>query len=92
MIGISHVPVQDPHVEAEVIDNEVVLYHPRLASALYLNPTAALIWGLCDGKRSIREIQGIIENSYPDAVSTELLNDILASLASLQKSGVISVR
>jgi hypothetical protein len=36
-------PVADIKVEA--IEGELLLYHPRQTVAVYLNPTAAVIWG-----------------------------------------------
>ena len=70
---------------------EMVLYHPQLTNAVYLNPTAALIWGLCDGRRSVREIVGIIENTYPDAGPT-LSENVGEVVDRLQGTGVIVVR
>jgi Coenzyme PQQ synthesis protein D (PqqD) len=64
MIDLIPKPVAD--VEMEVIEGEVLLYHPRQTRVVYLNQTAALVWGLCDGNRSVGEIIRVIEESYPD--------------------------
>jgi hypothetical protein len=86
---IDHVPVRAADIEMEVVDGEVLLYHPQHARAVYLNPTAAVIWGLCDGCRSVREIIQVVGESYPDADS--LADDVLATLNQLQESGVLVV-
>jgi len=78
-------------VEAEIVGTEMVLYHPTLTSAIYLNPTAALIWGLCDGQRSVHEITGIIANTYPDAGPT-LADEVGETVDRLQQNGVLLVR
>ena len=85
---IGLVPRSAADVETEVVDSEVLLYHPSQTRAVYLNPTAALIWGLCDGKRSVREIIRLIGESYPDA-SADLTDDVLATLNRLRESGVL---
>ena len=85
------IPSHAADVEAEIVGTEMVLYHPQLTNAVYLNPTAALIWGLCDGRRSVREIVGIIENTYPDAGPT-LSEDVGEVVDRLQGTGVIVVR
>lgn len=85
------IPEQVANVEAEVVGDEMVLYHPQSSNAVYLNATAALIWGLCDGRRSVREIVGLIENTYPDA-GPALIDDVGAVVDQLQGSGVIVVR
>jgi hypothetical protein len=86
---IDRIPIPAAHVETEVVDSEVLLYHPQQTRAFYLNPTAAVIWGLCDGSRSVREIIRVIGEGYPDAGN--LSDDVLATLNRLQESGVLVV-
>ncbi|MFZ1883838.1 MAG: PqqD family protein [Rhodoplanes sp.] len=88
MIDLIPTPAAD--VAAEVVEGEVLLYHPQETRAVYLNPTAAVIWGLCDGKRSAREIIRVIGESYPDAVTT-LTEDVLVTLRELQANGVLVI-
>jgi len=86
MMDLILVPVAD--VATEIVDDEVLLYHPQNARVIYLNPTAAVVWGLCDGTRSMRSIIELISESYPDA-GTSLSEEVLATLNQLQKSGVL---
>jgi hypothetical protein len=74
------VPAAD--VKAEVIEGELLLYHPAQTRAIYLNPSAAVIWGLCDGKRQARQIVELIHQNYPDA-NAELADDVLLTLQKL---------
>ncbi len=87
--SIDHIPVPVAGVEMEVVEGEVLLYHPQQTRAVYLNPTAAVVWGLCDGSRSIGDIIRVLGESYPDADS--LTDDVLATLNQLQESGVLVV-
>jgi Coenzyme PQQ synthesis protein D (PqqD) len=87
---IDLIPKPTADVEMEVIEGEVLLYHPRQTRAVYLNPTAAVIWGLCDGNRPAREIIRVIGESYPEAVAT-LTDDVLATLKELRESGVLVI-
>lgn len=43
-------------VFVEVIEGECLAFYPRHTRAFYLNPSAALIWGLCDGARSTDDV------------------------------------
>ena len=62
--GIVHL---DPDYLIEKIDNEIVAYHPTRTVSLYLNDTGALIWELCDGRRSVADIIAILASHYPEA-------------------------
>jgi hypothetical protein len=86
MIDLVPVPVADVKVEA--IEGELLLYHPRLTKAIYLNPTAAVIWSLCDGQRRVSDIIQLIGESYPDA-RDQLTQEVFATLAQLRDSGVL---
>jgi hypothetical protein len=87
---IDLVPKPTPDVEMEVVEGEVLLYHPSQTRAVYLNPTAAVIWGLSDGKRTVREIIRAIADFYPEAAMT-LSDDVLMTLKELQENGVLVV-
>ena len=51
----------------ERIDGEITVYHPTLTTAVYLNETGALIWELCDGKRTIIDIIEMLSGQYPES-------------------------
>ena len=36
---------------------------------MHLNRTAALIWYLCDGRRTVEQILGLLRDAYPEARS-----------------------
>ncbi len=87
---IDRIPKPTADVEMEVVEGEVVLYHTGQTRAVYLNPTAAMIWRLCDGKRSVREIIRMIVSSYPEAAMT-VADDVLMALKELQENGILAV-
>jgi hypothetical protein len=87
---IEWIPKPIANVATEVVDGEVLLYHPGQTRAVYLNPTAAVVWGLCDRNRSVRDIIRVIAESYPDA-GASLTDDVLLTLKSLRECGVLVV-
>jgi len=87
MIDMVPVPVAD--VRVETIEGELLLYHPQQTKAIYLNPTAAVIWSLCDGQRRIGEMIALIGESYPES-KERLTEDVLATIAQLRDGGVLS--
>lgn len=62
----NRVVTVEPGYLLEKIDNEITVYHPTLATSLYLNETGALIWELCDGVRPISEVIDVLVELYPE--------------------------
>src|ERR1022692_4556808 len=85
---MDQVPVPIADLKTEIIEGELLLYDPRQTKAVYLNPPAAVIWSLCDGRRQVREIIRLIGDGYPDSKAT-LTEDVLATLDQLYQSGVL---
>ncbi len=86
---LNTVPVPVADVRAETIEGELLLYHPLQTRAIYLNPSAAVIWSLCDGHRRIGDIVALIAESYPDS-KDQLAEDVFATVAELRDSGVLT--
>lgn len=81
------IPKRDPSCDDEVLDGEIVLYCSTVAKAVYLNASAALVWQLIDGYRSIREIETLLTGAYPEAAT--LREDLMETVQTLQEQGVI---
>lgn len=61
--------------QLEEFDDELVLYDMESTQAIYLNETAALVFRLCDGKRTAGEIMTLLKEAYPetaDAIETDV--------------------
>lgn len=56
---------QDFHME--ILDGEAFLYHLSNTRILYCNKTAVLVWQLCNGMRSGKEIIAILQDIFPEA-------------------------
>jgi coenzyme PQQ biosynthesis protein PqqD len=64
----------------ERLDDEITVYHPTLTTAVYLNDTGALIWELCDGRRTISDIVEVLYQQYPESnaqIDTDVKNLII---------------
>ncbi len=75
---------------AEAIDGDFLLYHPTGNRIVQLNGPAALVWRLCDGKRSQSEIITLLQEAYPEAAN-EIAADVPATLDELVKNGCIQM-
>lgn len=87
-ISDSLVPKSAPDWRFEEIDGEFLLYHPAKTQTVYLNETAALVFGMCNGDISTKEIVELLKASYPESPDS-LEKDVDAVLRKLSAWGSI---
>lgn len=80
-------PRQRDGLLLQELDDEVLLYDPRQTRAVYMNATATLIWGLCDGSNSVAEIVRLLEESFPE--TGDLAADVRDTLDRFAQYGAI---
>jgi len=59
-------PCRKPGYRLEIIDNELLLFHPTETVIMYCNETASLVWRLCDGERTTQEIIDLLAAAFPE--------------------------
>lgn len=84
----SRRPLQTPGFKLEVVDEEVILFHPAHTSVIHTNRSGGLVWQLCDGVRSVEEIIGLLRQIYPEAAS-QIAGDVERVLAELTDGGAV---
>ncbi len=84
----GRIPRRTPDYRLEQLDNELLLYHAGKTTALYLNETASMIWQLCDGQRSDREITDLLSEAFPEVGGTVAV-DVETALRRLEEEGAI---
>lgn len=90
MISDQATPVPAEGYRVEEMDGELLLYHPQSTATLYLNNTAALVWQLCDGARTVAEIVEILSESFPDS-GGGMDRDVLDALTSFRDQGALQL-
>jgi coenzyme PQQ biosynthesis protein PqqD len=90
-ISLSDIPDTDTGYRLEAFDGELVLYHGTATQVIYLNETAALVWRLCDGQRTVETICDLLKESYPDTAN-QIEHDVIDALAELVQAGALILR
>ncbi len=72
----------------EEMDGETVLYRLGAHKAIHLNETAAVIWKLSDGSRTVAQLIDFIRSEYPDA-SDDIGPDVQRAVEQLKHEGAI---
>jgi hypothetical protein len=80
-------PVRTDGYKLEVLDDELLLYHPEQTRAIYMNETATVIWALCDG-RTVDEIRDEVAAAFPDATAS-LMDDVRHTISQLSEFGAL---
>lgn len=75
----------------EKIDGEVSVYHPTLTTAVYLNETGALIWELCDGRRSVADVIDTLSEIYPES-SAQIEIDVKTLVSQLTERDIAELK
>ncbi len=86
----TKIPKQIAGFKMEALDDEVLLYHQQKTTGVYLNKIAALIWQLCDGKRSLLKIENLLKEAYPEDVMS-IPDDVDSAIKHLNGIGVIEL-
>jgi len=84
MLNAVFVPVEG--MQSEQSGDELILFNSANAESFYLNGSAALIWALLDGKRSVCDIFDILADAYQDG-PTEA--DILSCVQEFVATGLV---
>ena len=74
----------------EEMENECLLYKRGMRKAIHLNETAAAIWKLSDGSRSILEIGQWLAEQFPENAN-EVAADVREAIELLVKEGALIV-
>ena len=75
--------------DLESLEDELVIYHPVSEAIFYCNPSAALIFRLCDGTRSVAEITRLLAEAYPQA-EARMADDVRETLERLVAHGALT--
>lgn len=81
-------PKIKPDLLSEAIEDDVVVLVPETDQVHLLNLTAAAIYELCDGTRSVDQIVDALRRSVPNPPD-EIDHDVNRTLAELSEKGLL---
>ena len=86
----TDIPTVADGTRSEQLDDELLLYFEEGTLVVALNAAATLVWGLCDGKRNLGEIEVVLSEAYPGA-KDRIAVDLKESIGALVESGVLEL-
>lgn len=88
MVNSDAIPLPREGFRAETMDGETVLYRDTVKKMIYLNESASLVFGMCDGKVSVREIIELLAQAYPEAAQS-IARDVFEVIDYLVEEGAL---
>lgn len=84
-------PVRREGIFLQDIGREALLYSVRGKIFHVLNPTARLIWELCDGEHTIEDMEQAIRNRFYLTKKYDVTGDILRVLKFFRSKGLLEM-
>lgn len=84
----ARIPRHAANFKMQIMDGEAVIFHPTSKKVVHASSSAALIWELCDGQRSLEQIVELLAGEYPDA-RAEIELDVPQTLEIFASAGVV---
>jgi len=84
-------PRRKEDINQKRLDGETVLYDDGQQKVYSLNQVAAIIWELCDGQRSMREIAEEVAAVY-EKDAREVADDVKGLIAEMAKMDLLSLQ
>ncbi|MFQ5577204.1 MAG: PqqD family protein [Anaerolineae bacterium] len=73
-------PVRKPNITVKDIGGEALLHSSEGEAIHVLNPTAQLIWQLCDGNHTLEEMEAAVRARFSVADEYDVAGDIRQTL------------
>lgn len=77
-----------PDCLPEDMGGEILVYSPSMATTLHLNGPSAIVWGLCTGEHTVREMIDAVTEVYPDQAK-QIEDDIAEVVIDLSNRGFL---
>ena len=68
-------------------ENNPFIKRKTLHKAIYLNGTAALVWKLCDGTRTVDDIAALLTENFSEP---HVAHDVRQAIETLVREGILS--
>jgi len=82
-------PIRNPDIVVKDIGGETLLYDTGDEAVHVLNPTAELIWELCDGEHTVEDMEQVIRAAFSVPDEHDVGEDIRLTLETFSGKGLL---
>ena len=85
-------PIQKKGITHRQLDQtETMLYDQEMEAIHILNPTARLIWDLCNGEHTIKDMVAAIKTEFTGTEDKDILGEVQITLDTFAEKGLLQV-
>ena len=82
-------PLKREDITCQNMGTETVLYDAQAEAIHVLNPTALLIWNLCDGHHSLQDMESKIKAAFSLTTEHDVFADIQQTVDIFEKNNLL---
>jgi coenzyme PQQ synthesis protein D (PqqD) len=88
MAAPNLIPISRTEFVLRQVGGKTSLYRHSIDKTIYLNDSAAAVWQLCDGERTVQQTVDLFADAYPEA-RAEVVADVNQSIDELYREGAL---
>ena len=81
-------PAPADGLDVHEVEDGFVVFDASTDRVHYLNPTATVVFSLCDGTRSPEEVAALVQSAWE--LESPPVDDVVACIAQLRSEGVLT--
>jgi hypothetical protein len=81
-------PAPADGLDVHEVEDGFVVFDASTDRVHYLNPTATVVFSLCDGTRSAEEVAALVQSAWE--LESPPVDDVVACVAQLRGEGVLT--
>ena len=85
-------PIRNPGILWKTEEQETLIFDPDTGNISVLNPTASLIWQLCDGKHSTSQLVSEILRKFKELNEETAKKDLTEFLSNAKKLELVAFK
>jgi hypothetical protein len=82
-------PVRNPSVVSKKLGDETVLYDQAGRAIHVLNPTAVIVWDMCDGRHTAQDMARSLRSGFQTGQDTDILEDVKGIVKRFRAEGLL---
>jgi hypothetical protein len=86
---MTYINLKRKDVRTIQVEQELMLHDPAVQKVYVLNPTAAIVWDLCDGAHTIDQMVAAVSTQFDNTTQANISEDVHKTLDWFSEYGLL---